>query len=327
MCKCTYKIISMIHLGPVISFSHFRTSLNSKILQTSWNSNKKHNTENREKQNKKLNRKKRGNLPGRSPAVAAQLHGPEATGPRTPSVIVFLEQGSSSVEGWLTLDPPPASRRIGWRPPTLDAYKKPRAAQETLGPHSSLFLSRVLAGPETLAPTSSSAAVAGIPKPRRAALKLRHGFLCLLIKQIGLGSSEPSPTSSPPRHLEAIDSFTSDLPIDSNPLRISPVSYGTYLVHQIILGRSLAHVGESTGVHRRGRAHRRSLRWPIAGSTATIRSARLRRFQHTYSRILDRPISPARRSPAVSQCPVNMFPGHCRRGSWLGIGPPVSPST
>jgi hypothetical protein len=43
--------------------------------------------------------------------------------------------------------------------------------------------------PKTLAPTSSSAAAAGISKPQRAAWKLCHGPLVLLVKRIELESS------------------------------------------------------------------------------------------------------------------------------------------
>jgi hypothetical protein len=48
---------------------------------------------------------------------------------------------------------------------------------------------------ETLALAIMCAAAAGIPELRHIALKLRHGFLCLLVKPIELESSQSTPTS------------------------------------------------------------------------------------------------------------------------------------
>jgi hypothetical protein len=58
---------------------------------------------------------------------------------------------------------------------------------------------------ETLAPANPSAAAAGIPKPRRAASKLCHDPLVLPVKQIELGSSQSTPTSSAYRRPVAVD--------------------------------------------------------------------------------------------------------------------------
>jgi hypothetical protein len=63
------------------------------------------------------------------PNIPLQNHATEG------AIVFFLEQGSCSVEGCQTPDPPPILRRSRWRPPTLDGYKNilrrhgnPRAA-------------------------------------------------------------------------------------------------------------------------------------------------------------------------------------------------------
>jgi hypothetical protein len=58
---------------------------------------------------------------------------------------------------------------------------------------------------ETLAPASLEDAGTSVPELRRLAQKLRHGFLCLLVKPIELKSSQSTPTSSACQSLAAAD--------------------------------------------------------------------------------------------------------------------------
>jgi hypothetical protein len=85
-------------------------------------------------------------------------------------------------------------RDEGRRPPSSikdepPPWENPRSSSFSPSPSSACR-------PKTLAPASSSAAAVGIPKPRRAASKLRHGPLVLLVKRIELESSQSTPTSS-----------------------------------------------------------------------------------------------------------------------------------
>jgi hypothetical protein len=91
----------------------------------------------------------------------------------------------------------------GRRPPTPIKDEPPPQDNPS---RSLLFLPRdFLLVSETLSLASFEDAGTDVPELRHVALKLRHGFLLLLVKPIETGSSQSTPTNSVYRRRVTID--------------------------------------------------------------------------------------------------------------------------